>query len=89
MMIDPAIQAERKRCAELCERMAAILDESAAKLREEGAYSVSIISLKWPFIHKERAVMPGWERTANLKEQGAVVVRAVKSAILEGWEPKP
>lgn len=77
-------QRERERCATWCEHMARMLENGAAKLRAEGAFTYHTWALK-----KVTGVRPRWEYAARERDEVAKIVRQVKTAIEEGLEPKP
>lgn len=86
--MSPEVQAERDRCAGHCERMAVIFDDAAARVRREGSFPVTVLTLKWPFFRKEIAVHHNWERVALQKDNAAHAMRMVKTSIVDGWELK-
>lgn len=85
--LEAAVQTERQRCADWCERAAVLKDEAAAKLRADGTWPAQTLHLTWPFVRKSSFVHPNWERAAAAKDEAASMLRVVKQSILEGWMP--
>ena len=87
-LINDAVQLERRRCADVCERMAKIFDENAANTRAIGATQGFSLHFRRPFIRKKYGVFPMHEAHARDREHVAVCFRQVRRAILENWSFK-
>jgi hypothetical protein len=81
MSIAPEVQAERDRCARICDELATNWETSAARIRAEGTFTTRAI---WPPFRKTTCVFPGWEKAARDIEAAAHGVRAIESYIKSG-----
>lgn len=84
--IEPAVAAERERCAWFCEELARIHERGAIKTRKAGSFTVRSL---WPFGKIVTCVRPRWEEVAKCQEGAANSLRTVAKAIREGWTPRP
>lgn len=79
--INQAIDAERERCARLCEELARRWEARAVKLREDGSYQGG-------WLWRKKCVRPKWEEPAKNMEAAAGGLHTIARGIREGWEIK-
>lgn len=79
-----AVEAERERCAKLCEMLASIHEASACRWRTKGSYSTRAL---WPLFKKIVRVLPSHEKTARALEASANGPRVIARCIRAGYDP--
>lgn len=77
----PEVEAERARCASLCDELASRWERQAAGVRDLGTY----YTRKWFFGEKVAHVLPGYEKVALDIEAAAHGLRTIERGIREGW----
>lgn len=82
--MSPEVQAERDRCALICETVAQNWERMAAETRADGSFTTRAL---WPPTKLVTVVRPAWEKAACHFEAAANAMRRVKGHIESGIRP--